>query len=165
MKYIAMKVNAKGLCQPEEVSFEEAQRIYAEHCPNADPLSENDGPTAFCDDNFKDFLWVLYDEPITGNSWIMVNGDMRFWDTPEKAKADSQFRTLNYHEDRFRQYFCSPWEQHADKVGQKFEVIGPVDESELEPDSENMYHIQFEDGSKIQAFAHEICVLIYDQCL
>jgi len=90
-------------------------------------------------------------------------------DSPEIARRDSRITALNYHEGKFRKFFTSPFQQHAAHVGKSFQMVKEIrpikletDESEAEDD---MYLIRFEDGTEIEAFGHEVCVLDYEKCV
>ena len=90
-------------------------------------------------------------------------------DSPELAIRDKAITNLHYHEGQFRQFFTSPFEQYAEHIGKPFTVVKETrpgkpetDESEAEDD---MYLIRFEDGTEIEAFGHEVCVLDYEKCL
>lgn len=90
-------------------------------------------------------------------------------DSPEIAQRDKAITVLNYHEGNFRQYFTSPFEQYASHVGKPFIVVEQTQFSKPETEDsdplEDMYLIRFEDGTEIEAFGHEVCVLEYDKCL
>ena len=67
-------------------------------------------------------------------------------------------RVWNYIPGEFRDTFDSPFEQYADRIGQRFTVLGRNHEAELgleEP--EDMYRIRFEDGVEITAWGLEVC--------
>lgn len=90
-------------------------------------------------------------------------------DSPEIARRDRAITVLYYREGQFRQFFTSPFQQYAEHVGKPFTVVREIrpltlatDETEGEDD---MYLIRFEDGTEIEAFGHEVCVLDYEQCL
>lgn len=58
---------------------------------------------------------------------------------------------------RFRSRFVSPWEQHADRVGQRFTVTGPAPEEDCDrEDVGRMWSIRFDDGTEITAWPEEV---------
>jgi len=64
-----------------------------------------------------------------------------------------------YVPDVFRERFVSPFEQYADRVGQRFTILGRDLESEEKLDQhEFMYRIRFEDATEITALGEEVCV-------
>ena len=58
----------------------------------------------------------------------------------------------------FRETFVSPYEQYADRVGQKFTVLRELTDEEVGDPSEvgTMYQILFEDGKEIPAWPEEV---------
>jgi len=91
-----------------------------------------------------------------------------FTDSPEIAKRDRVITTLHYENDQFRQFFTSPFDQYAEHVGKAFTVIKKTQEfknaTDHEEGKEDMYLIRFEDGTEIEAFGHEVCILDYEKC-
>jgi len=92
-----------------------------------------------------------------------------FVDSPEKARQDAALTNLWYHEDQFREFFTSPFDQYKDRIGQRFTVLGHDTEAEQDVvdgggNFEEMYKIRFEDGTEITAWGHEVCLLDYDKC-
>lgn len=94
--------------------------------------------------------------------------EAKFQDTPEMAKRDAAITSLHYHEGQFRQFFTSPFKQYAEHIGKPFTVVKQIREMKCAPENEDgeddMYLIRFEDGTEIEAFGHEVCVLQYDKC-
>lgn len=90
-------------------------------------------------------------------------------DSPEKAVRDRAITTLEYHEGVFRQFFTTPYSENSEHVGKPFKVLRQVRPSKWgtknDEDEDDMYEIQFEDGTKIQVYGHEVCVLDYEKCL
>lgn len=71
---------------------------------------------------------------------------------------------MDYHEDKFRTYFTSPFDLYKDRIGQQFKVLGHDEKAESELETfEEMYLIEFNDGSKITAWGHEVCKLNYEK--
>jgi hypothetical protein len=58
----------------------------------------------------------------------------------------------------YRQTFQSPYEQHADRIGQPFTVLAVITEADGEHDEEvlPMYRIQFPDGFITEAWPEEV---------
>lgn len=54
--------------------------------------------------------------------------------------------------------FKSPYDQHADRIGQEFTVIRTITEPDATHDEEAlpMYVIQFSDGVQIEAWPEEV---------
>lgn len=94
---------------------------------------------------------------------------MSFVDSSEKAMRDRVITNLDYHEGQFRQFFTSPFEQYAEYIGEPFTVIRQIRELQLPTEDmdgeDDMYLIRFADGTEIEAFGHEVCILNYERCL
>lgn len=90
----------------------------------------------------------------------------KFKDSVDKAKRDRQITTLHYHEGVFREFFTTPYSDQSKHVGKKFDVIIQTRKSGMEDGEhvDDMYLIRFEDGTEIQAYGHEVCVLDYERC-
>jgi hypothetical protein len=80
----------------------------------------------------------------------------------EQCRAESQKTCWHYVPGVFRERFVSPFEQYADRVGQRFTVVRQTQAlkpaADEEDGAEDMYLIRFEDGTEIEAFGHEVCV-------
>jgi hypothetical protein len=91
-----------------------------------------------------------------------------FIDTAERAKADSRITVLDYDDTKFRGFFTSPFDQYAEHIGKPFTVVRQIRPLKLATDEEegedDMYEIRFEDGTTIEVFGHEVCILHYDKC-
>ncbi len=90
-----------------------------------------------------------------------------FRDSPALAKRDAQITDLHYEPGEFRQYFTTPFEQYAAHIGKPFEVVKQLPDAEPAEEGgegEDMYLIRFEDGTEIEAWGHEVCVLDYEHC-
>jgi hypothetical protein len=92
-------------------------------------------------------------------------------DTAEEAIKDAKITDLFYYEDCFRSYFTSPYNQYDEHIGKPFKVLGHDTEAEAEAEAdadlehpEDMYKIQFEDGTIITAWGHEVCILDRLKC-
>ena len=85
-------------------------------------------------------------------------------DSPEKAQKDSLLTQLDYEDGVFRKFFTTPFLQYKKHIGKMFTVIKTFDIEDSKGDKEDAYLIRLEDGTEIEAFAHEVCVLIYDKC-
>lgn len=89
-------------------------------------------------------------------------------DSKELAIRDSKITCFDYHEGLFREFFTSPYEQYAPRIGQKFSVVEQLrpskEETETSEAEDDMYKIRFEDGEEISVFGHEVCQLIYEKC-
>lgn len=61
---------------------------------------------------------------------------------------------------QFRTHFASPYEQHRDRVGQRFSPVRVIDAPDASHDSEAlpMYVIRFEDGTEIEAWPEEVAL-------
>ena len=58
---------------------------------------------------------------------------------------------------RFRSRFVTPWEQHKDRIGQRFTVMGPAPETDYDREEVGrMWAIRFEDGTEITAWPEEV---------
>lgn len=58
---------------------------------------------------------------------------------------------------QFRKTFTTPYEQLSDREGQPFTVLGEVPHEEYDFDECGvMYVIQFEDGTKAEAWPEEV---------
>ena len=57
-----------------------------------------------------------------------------------------------------RETFVTPFEQHADRRGQAFDIIGKITEPDATHDAEvlPMYRIRFADGTEIEAWPEEV---------
>ena len=85
----------------------------------------------------------------------------------EACRAESRKHVWPYVPGVFRERFVSPFEQYADRVGQRFTVLKEYAEEELygeggmlrgwEP-GDTMYRIRFTDGTEIDAWGEEVCV-------
>ena len=91
-----------------------------------------------------------------------------FQDSPEKAKDDRTITNLYYEPGCFRQFFTTPFEQYAEHIGKPFHVLRQTQKGAAETKNheakEDMYQIQFEDGTTIDAWGHEVCILNYPRC-
>jgi hypothetical protein len=80
--------------------------------------------------------------------------------TIEQCQEESRKHVWDHTPGVFRERFVSPYEQYADRIGQKFAVVKQT--QELAPDAdepqEDMYLIRFEDGTEITAWGIEVCV-------
>ena len=90
-------------------------------------------------------------------------------DTAEQAKLDVKLRCFDHKPAEFRQFFTSPYEQYAERVGESFKVLGPNTQVDAEIISdggnpEDTYNIEFADGTTITAWGHEVCQLIRENC-
>jgi hypothetical protein len=86
-------------------------------------------------------------------------------DSPQIAREHAKLRRFDYEPDQFRQFFTSPFQQYAERIGQPFTVIGRDWDAEKDLEyPEEMYRIRFEDCTEITAWGHEVCVLILDNC-
>jgi len=81
----------------------------------------------------------------TGNRahYIEVGGD------PTEAEFEED------EDRRVRKTFFTPFDQHAERIGYPFIIIGPVSKDKVDEGIE-LYVIQFEDGSQIEAWPEEI---------
>lgn len=61
---------------------------------------------------------------------------------------------------RYRKTFNSPYEQHANRIGQSFTVLSVIDKPDESHDEEclPMYRVRFEDGTEIEAWPEEVIV-------
>ena len=55
-----------------------------------------------------------------------------------------------------RTQFVTPFDQHKARNGQSFKVISQLPDSEGNEEGESMFLIEFQDGTQIQAWGHEI---------
>lgn len=89
-------------------------------------------------------------------------------DSEEKAKRDAAITVLHYKEGQFRQFFTSPFVEYKERIGQRFTVVREIRPAKLPTEEEegedDMYLIRFEDGTEIDAFGHEVCILNYEKC-
>jgi hypothetical protein len=83
----------------------------------------------------------------------------------EAAREESFKTSWPYVPGVFRKRFVSPFDQYADRVGQRFTVVRtytPAETAALcgvpEEEAQEMYRIRFEDGTEIDAWAEEVCV-------
>lgn len=92
---------------------------------------------------------------------------MLFIDSAEQAGDDALFTRFDYHEDQFRRFFTTPYEQFKAFIGKPFTVVNRLKNSEdaAGGEGEAMYRIRFDaDGAEINAYGHEVCVLDYGKC-
>ena len=91
-----------------------------------------------------------------------------FQDSPKRAKEDQFITVLHYMEGVFRSHFTSPFEQYHKHVGKPFTVLHRIRPSRAESSrhdaEDDMYMIRFADGTEIEAFGHEVCILNYAKC-
>lgn len=89
-------------------------------------------------------------------------------DSPELAIRDKIITSLHYKEGVFRKFFTSPFQEFKRFVGKPFIVLNQIRPLKIETDDseaeDDMYQIQFDDGTIIDAFGHEICQLEYQKC-
>jgi hypothetical protein len=59
---------------------------------------------------------------------------------------------------QFRTTFRTPYDQYADRIGQRFSVIRELTDAERGAEVGTMYRIRFADGTEIDAWPEEVCV-------
>lgn len=84
----------------------------------------------------------------------------------EACRRESRKQSWPYRPGIFRERFVSPFEQYAERIGQRFVVVHTLCKQgeEVYDDEGNvidhleMYRIRFEDGMEIDAWGEEACV-------
>ena len=73
-----------------------------------------------------------------------------------ESKSRSQW---TFYPDFFRERFVSPFDQYADRIGQRFKVLGHDEKAENDLENwEPLYRIGFGDGTEISAWGLEVCI-------
>lgn len=79
--------------------------------------------------------------------------------TEEEEQAWAEYWFDQYEKTGFTDTFTTPYEQHKDRVGQPFAVIGRCTLEDCDLECLPMWKIRFEDGYETCAFECEICKL------
>ncbi len=101
------------------------------------------------------------------DEYEVIESTTEWRDSPEYARSDRTIHRFDYKPGVFRSFFTTPFEQYKEHLGEHFTVVKQLPDSEAEEggQGEDMYLIRFDDGTEIEAWGHEVCVLNYRKCL